>query len=84
MKERDTVYYYLNDLDIIGKDENFVCYIYVKEEGWKVDNDNLVMDRIMDYGLALWASIDDITEDQANAFITLLESGDPLIPATEL
>ncbi|EHQ88275.1 hypothetical protein [Desulfosporosinus youngiae] len=45
----DTTYYYLTDLNQVGKIEDFVPYLHDKEKGWIVDNDNLLMDRVMGY-----------------------------------
>jgi hypothetical protein len=44
-----TVYYWINDLKIIGKRENHVPYLYDKEKGWLVDNKHILMDRLMGY-----------------------------------
>ncbi len=42
-------YYYLKDLNMVAKKEDFVPYIYDKKEGWTVDNKNILMDRVMGY-----------------------------------
>lgn len=81
---KNPYYCYLNDIGIIAKKEDYIPYIYVKGAGWKVDNDNLMMDRIMDYGTHSWADVDDITEAQAKKFIELMEAGKKPEPATAL
>ncbi len=68
-------YCYLNDIDIVGKTEKHVPYIYQKCKGWIVDNENLIMDRYMDWGLASWASHDFISEEEAMKYIEALEAG---------
>lgn len=75
MKHREPYYCYLNDIDIIAKKEDHVPYIYVKGKGWVVDNDNLMMDRIMDWGTHRWYEVDDISEEEALKFIEQLEAG---------
>lgn len=42
-----TVYYYISDLNKVGKEEEFIPYIYDKEKGWGVDESNILMDRII-------------------------------------
>ncbi|GLB30096.1 hypothetical protein LAD12857_20190 [Lacrimispora amygdalina] len=42
-------YYHINDLDMLGKEEDYVPYLYKPGKGWVVDNDNILMDRIMGY-----------------------------------
>ena len=73
---KNPYYCYLNDIGIIAKKENSIPYIYIKGKGWIVDNDNVLEDRIMDYGTHSWADVDDITIEQANKFIELLEAGE--------
>lgn len=68
-------YYYISDLNKLGKVDNFVPYLYDKEKGWIVDNDNILMDRIIGYdGETIGTSselfkLEEITEDQANKII---------------
>ncbi len=45
---KGTFYYHIIDLDLIGKEEGYVPYIY-KNGQWVVDKDNVLMDRIMGY-----------------------------------
>ena len=42
-------YYHINDLDMLGKEEDYVPYLYKPGKGWVVDNDNILMDRVMGY-----------------------------------
>lgn len=42
-------YYRINDLDLLGKEEDYVPYLYKPGKGWVVDNDNVLMDRIMGF-----------------------------------
>lgn len=46
---KETAYFYLNELKVIAKMENFVPYIYDKEYGWKVDNENILGDCLIGY-----------------------------------
>lgn len=47
----DTAYYHILDLDVIGKEEGFVPYVYDKVNGWIIDQSNLLMDRVMGYDI---------------------------------
>lgn len=68
-------YYFIVDLNKVAKMENYIPYIYDKNKGWVVDNNNILMDRIMGYdGESIGNSselfkIESITEEQANKFI---------------
>ncbi len=42
-------YYRIKDLDMLGKEEDYVPYLYKPGKGWVVDNDNILMDRIMGF-----------------------------------
>ncbi|WP_313583333.1 hypothetical protein [Lacrimispora sp.] len=42
-------YYRIKDLDLLGKEEDYVPYLYKLGKGWVVDHDNVLMDRIMGY-----------------------------------
>jgi hypothetical protein len=65
-------YYFINDLNMVGKINNFVPYLYDREKGWIVDNDNILMDRMMGYdGERIGSNdmlfrIDEISEEEAN------------------
>lgn len=71
-------YYLINDLNIVGKIENYVPYIYDKKNGWIVDNDNILMDRVMGYdgesigSVSELSKVDEITEEEVNKFISNL------------
>ena len=45
----DTVYYHILDLDVIGKEEDFIPFVYDKDNGWVLDQSNVLMDRVMGY-----------------------------------
>ena len=45
----DTTYYHIIDLNLVGKEEEYVPYIYNKDSGWEVDSENILMDRVMGY-----------------------------------
>lgn len=45
----DAVYYYMPDLDMVGKEEGFIPYIYDKRNGWIIDQFNVLTDRIVGY-----------------------------------
>jgi len=42
-------YYRIKDKDLLGKEEDYVPYLYKPGKGWVVDNDNILMDRVMGY-----------------------------------
>lgn len=71
-------YYFILDLNKVAKVDNFVPYIYDKNKGWIVDNENILMDRIMGYDSESIGNsselfkVDEITEDQANKIIKSL------------
>ena len=64
-------YYYIIDLKIIGKVENYVPYLYKNEIGWIVDSENILMDRIMGYDFDdigdsdIQEKVQNITEEEA-------------------
>lgn len=69
-------YYLLHDIQRVGKIDDHVPYLYVEKVGWVVDNDNLLMDRLMGYdgesigNTSKLLSIDEISEEQAEKLIT--------------
>lgn len=78
-----TTYYLMNDLNMIGKEEHFVPYIYQKDRGWIVDEDNLLMDRVMGYDKSepsgsiyrignseMMEQVKEISEEEAIQFIS--------------
>lgn len=83
----DTVYYHILDLNIVGKEEEFVPYLYKKEKGWVVDNQNILMDRIMGYDVSelddspymignsdLMERVKTITQDEAEMIIKQMDN----------
>nr|DAZ03603.1 MAG TPA: BssS protein family protein [Caudoviricetes sp.] len=81
----ETVYYHILDLDIVGKEEGFVPYLYDKEKGWQPDKDNVLMDRVTGYDTSeskdssygigntdIMSLALEITEDQARKLINEL------------
>lgn len=42
-------YYHIKDMNLLGKEEECIPYLYKQSKGWVVDNDNILMDRIMGY-----------------------------------
>ncbi len=44
----ETTYYKIQDLNMLGKINNDIPYIY-KDKQWIVDNDDIIMDRIIGY-----------------------------------
>lgn len=78
----ETVYYHILDLDIVGKEEGVVPYLYDKEKGWQPDKDNVLMDRVTGYDSSeckgssygfgntdVMSLVQEITEDQARKLI---------------
>lgn len=71
-------FYHLTDLNLIGKVDNFVPFLYEKKNGWVVDNQNLLMDRLMGYdGESIGSTstlmlVEEITEEKANKLIKKL------------
>lgn len=75
-------YYHIKDLNMLGKEEDYVPYLYKPEKGWTVDNDNILMDRLMGYddsepddspysigSLSMMELVEEITEEEANKII---------------
>lgn len=78
-------YYRIKDLGILGKEEDYIPYLYKPGNGWVVDNDNVLMDRIMGYDDSEPANspykignsstmdlVEEISEKSAEKFITNL------------
>lgn len=42
-------YYRIKDLDMLAKEEDYVPYLHRPNRGWVVDNENILMDRLMGY-----------------------------------
>lgn len=74
-----TAFYFINDRNIVAKEENFIPYIYDKKEGWVVDNGNILSDRLMGYdGEEIGCSdmlfrVDEITGEEANKLIEAMK-----------
>lgn len=68
-------YYKILDLNILAKIQDFMPYLYDKRDGWKIDNDNILMDRVMGYEESSIGNTDmldkiiEITEDEAEKLI---------------
>ena len=61
----ETAYFRLTDLNLVAKLEDRTPYIFRKGAGWSVDSENLLMDRIMDYGDASVFNYREISEKEA-------------------
>lgn len=67
----ETTYYYVNDLELVAKTENYIPFIYDKENGWQVDNKNILSDRLVGYdgdGIGstdMLLRINEISEEEA-------------------
>lgn len=67
----ETAFYYINDLKLVAKMENFIPYVYDKKGGWQVDNNNCLMDRLMGYdddeigSTSELVKIEEISEEEA-------------------
>lgn len=73
-------HYHLADINKVGKIDSFVPYIYDAQSGWRIDNENLLMDRLMGYdgetignGAEL-SKIDEITKEQADKIIKSIDA----------
>lgn len=79
-------YYYIKDLDILGKREDYIPYLYEKGKGWQMNNNNIVMDRLMGYdatesedspyrfgSMDMLDRISEITEESAQKIIQKLQ-----------
>jgi hypothetical protein len=58
-------YFIINNLNIVAKIEDDVSYIYDQTKGWIVDNEHLLMDRIMGHGDHSVFDYDEIEEQEA-------------------
>lgn len=73
------VYYFImNDLNKIGKMEDYVYYIYEKQIGWVLDINHLLSDRLVGYdgyfvgSSNMLSKIDEISEEEVNKMIKLM------------
>ncbi|HWR18726.1 MAG TPA: hypothetical protein VN608_03825 [Clostridia bacterium] len=68
-------YYLVKDLNVVGKIEGSVSYLHDPSKGWVVDNDAILMDRIMGYDgesigcMSMLERVDEISEQEALALI---------------
>lgn len=71
----EVVYYYIKDLNMVAKEEGYIPYIYKKGNGWIVDNDNILTDRLIGYdGDSIGSSdmlleVEEISEQKAMELI---------------
>lgn len=72
---KELTYFWLNDLKLVAKMEDYVSYIY-RNGKWEVDNDNIVNDRFIGYdpneGIGntdMLMRIEEITEEEAEKLI---------------
>lgn len=71
----ETAYYLINDLNIVAKEEDYIPYLYEKNRGWIVDNNNILSDRLIGYdGDSIGSSdmmfrIDEISKEEAMKLI---------------
>jgi len=79
------IYYKVNDLNLVGKMDDYVYYIYDKEKGWIVDNRHLISDRLFGYdefeepnspykigNSDMMSRVEEITEEEANKLIAAM------------
>lgn len=72
-------YFWIKDLKKIGKIDNFVPYLFDLEEGWVIDNENILMDRVIGYddetigGSSIYL-VNEITKLQAYEIIKKLKN----------
>ena len=74
----DAQYYLIKDLNLVGKIEGRVPYVYDPSDGWKPDQDAVLMDRVIGYDgeligcTSMLTKVDEITEAQAQEYIKSL------------
>lgn len=79
-------YYRIKDLNLIGKMQDNIPYIYLTEQGWAADTDNILMDRRMGYdetepkgspyaigNTSIMELVEEISEDEAERSIKTYE-----------
>ncbi len=75
-------YYRIKDLNLIGKMQDNIPYIYITEQGWAADTNYILMDRLMGYdetepkdssyaigNTSILELVEEISEDEAERFI---------------
>lgn len=78
-------YYHIKDLNILGKEEDYIPYLYKPGKGWDVDNGSILMDRIMGYddselpgspygigNVDMMGRVKEISKEEAEKFIMQL------------
>lgn len=79
----DKIYYFkIYDLNLIGKIDDYIYYLYDKDKGWVVDNNHLLSDRLIGYDETedqdspyrignsdMMSRIEEISEEEANKLI---------------
>ena len=72
---KELTFFWINDLKLVAKMENYVSYIY-RDGKWEVDNNNIVNDRYIGYdpneGIGntdMLVRIDEITKEEAEKLI---------------
>lgn len=61
----NTTYYRIKDLELIAKIENYVSYIFTRGKGWVVDDNHILMDRMLEYGGHSVFDYDEISPKEA-------------------
>ena len=68
-------YYLVKDMNVVGKVEGSVPYLHDPTKGWVVDNDNILMDRIIGYDgesigrMSMLDRVEEISEEKAQTLI---------------
>ncbi len=78
----DVAYYYIKDLNSLGKIEGHICFLYKAEKGWVKDDKSILMDRIIGYdesepsdspykigNLSIMDLVEEISEEEAENFM---------------
>lgn len=72
---KELTFFWINDLKLVAKMENYMSYIY-RDGKWEVDNNNIVNDRYIGYdpneGIGntdMLVRIDEITKEEAEKLI---------------
>jgi len=81
----DITYYHIKDLNLLGKLEDNVPYVYKPGEGWVIDCNFILMDRIIGYdefepadspykigNMNMMIRVEEISENEAEEFMANL------------
>lgn len=81
----DVFYYKINDLNLLGKIDDYVYYIFDKTSGWQPDAKHILSDRLFGYDETeeidspyrmgnpnMLSRVEQITEEEANKIISQL------------